>query len=387
MIDYEHVRTLHLEITDRCNANCPMCPRSIHGAYVNPNLKLKDLSLLDIQRIFPLEFIKQLRMLYLCGNYGDPIVAKETLEILQYFKTVNPDINLAVFTNASARDLNWWKTLGGLLSTQGSYVRFSIDGLQDTNHLYRQNTNWDRIMANAQAFIDSGGIAFWDYLAFEHNHHQIEEAKALARQMGFKEFYTKYSSRFVRDSGTQALESFPVYNKEGHFERYLRPIPDNYLELAIQPSPTFPERISPQEPQPLAPWIPRFQDSEMQASYLQDCVSCKAQNEQEVYVSAEGFLLPCCWTAFTIRTTLDAEHIRQMRGLIFNQGLDRFSLFSHTPREIIESPFFQKVLTHGWQQRSPQEGQILLCQKFCGSRSFVRKEFENTERLYTPTSD
>lgn len=358
-----------------------MCPRTIHGAYVNPNLRLTELSLSQIQKIFPADFISQLHMIYLCGNYGEPVIAKESLEILQYFRKINPNVNLAVFTNGSARDVNWWRELGQLLNSVGSYVRFSIDGLQDTNHLYRQNTNWDRIMANAQAFIDAGGVAFWDYLVFEHNHHQIEEAKSLARRMGFKQFFTKYSSRFVGDSGTQTLEAFPVYNKDGQFERVLRPFPDNYRDLSSEPHSVFAEKIYPQDPQPLKPWIPRFKNPEMQASYLKQCVKCKAQKDQEVYVSAEGFLMPCCWTAFTIRTVLDDEHIRQMRGLILDQGLDQFSLFNKSPREIIESRFFQKILTEGWQKRSAQEGQILLCQKFCGSQSFVKREFENTEHL------
>ena len=56
-------------------------------------------------------------------------------------------------------------------------VIFAIDGLEDTNHLYRVNTNFNKIMENAKAFINAGGIARWDFIAFAHNEHQIEEAK------------------------------------------------------------------------------------------------------------------------------------------------------------------------------------------------------------------
>ena len=40
-------------------------------------------------------------------------------------------------------------------------------------------------MENAQAFINAGGRARWDYIAFAHNEHQIDEARQLAEDMGF----------------------------------------------------------------------------------------------------------------------------------------------------------------------------------------------------------
>jgi len=43
----------------------------------------------------------------------------------------------------------------------GEYDRviFSIDGFADTNSIYRQNTNWDRIMQSVNSFIQAGGKA------------------------------------------------------------------------------------------------------------------------------------------------------------------------------------------------------------------------------------
>jgi hypothetical protein len=44
--------------------------------------------------------------------------------------------------------------------------------LEDTNHLYRENVEWKKIMENARAFISAGGTAHWDMLIFDHNKHQ-----------------------------------------------------------------------------------------------------------------------------------------------------------------------------------------------------------------------
>ena len=48
-------------------------------------------------------------------------------------------------------------------------VVFAIDGLQDTLGTYRRNVSFDKVIANASAFIAAGGRAEWDFLVFEHN--------------------------------------------------------------------------------------------------------------------------------------------------------------------------------------------------------------------------
>ena len=81
MYKYKDIKTIHLEVTQNCQASCPMCDRNMNGKGINPHINLDELSLLDCVDIFPPEFIKQLDTMYMCGNLGDPIVAKDTLEI------------------------------------------------------------------------------------------------------------------------------------------------------------------------------------------------------------------------------------------------------------------------------------------------------------------
>ena len=37
-------------------------------------------------------------------------------------------------------------------------------------------------MENVNAFISAGGTAYWKFLIFKHNEHQVEEAKKLSEQ-------------------------------------------------------------------------------------------------------------------------------------------------------------------------------------------------------------
>jgi MoaA/NifB/PqqE/SkfB family radical SAM enzyme len=181
MYRYNEIQTVHLEMTDNCNAACPMCARNINGGEDNPQLPGTELSLADCKTIFDPDFIAQLKRMYMCGNYGDPVAARDTLEVFEYFRQNNNKMSLNMYTNGSAKKPDWWKQLAQVLG-KNSYVVFSLDGLEDTNHLYRQNTIWSKIMENAQAFIDAGGIARWDYIVFAHNEHQVEEAEELSKK-------------------------------------------------------------------------------------------------------------------------------------------------------------------------------------------------------------
>jgi MoaA/NifB/PqqE/SkfB family radical SAM enzyme len=135
MYNYKQVKTIHLEITSRCQASCPMCLRNIQGGLENPWLEIGEITLEDFKEWLPVEFIRQLDRLYMCGNTGDPIVAKDTLEIFKYLRKINPTIQLSMNTNGSAKSLSWWKEL----ADTDVEVRVGIDGLADTHHLYRMD--------------------------------------------------------------------------------------------------------------------------------------------------------------------------------------------------------------------------------------------------------
>ena len=65
---------------------------------------------------------------------------------------------------------------------------FGIDGLEDTNHIYRRNVDWDRLQKNFRAYIKAGGDAGWQFIVFPWNEHQIEEARQRSLDEGFATF-------------------------------------------------------------------------------------------------------------------------------------------------------------------------------------------------------
>ena len=52
MYEYKDIKSIHLEVTQNCQANCPMCDRNMNGKGINPHINLDELSLEDCKRIF-----------------------------------------------------------------------------------------------------------------------------------------------------------------------------------------------------------------------------------------------------------------------------------------------------------------------------------------------
>lgn len=214
----DNVKEIHIEPTSLCNAQCPMCARNIYGEKLNPYIKLKSLPVTWFHDNISPSQIKNLNKIFFCGNVGDPASAPELIEIIKYFKKHNDKITIGLNTNGGLKTTEWWTRLGHTLQGHLDYCVFSIDGLEDTNHVYRRNVRWMKIMENVQSFIATGASAHWDMLVFEHNKHQVEEAKELADQMGFTWFRTKETDRwdtYTQDLGIQPVNDYqpPSYGR------------------------------------------------------------------------------------------------------------------------------------------------------------------------------
>ena len=211
----DNVKEIHIEPTSVCNAECPMCARNINGKGLNPYITLKSLPVKWFHDNITPKQIQQLKKVFFCGNVGDPASAPELLEIIEYFKKCNPDIVVGLNSNGGLKTTAWWSKLGRLLDGPLDYCVFSIDGLENTNHLYRRNVKWEKIMENATAYISTGASAHWDMLVFKHNKHQVENAKSLASELGFSWFRSKETDRwdtYTIDVGVEPATAYDEIN-------------------------------------------------------------------------------------------------------------------------------------------------------------------------------
>lgn len=333
-----------------------MCARNKNGGEVNQWLPLTELSLKDCHTIFSAKFIKQLNMMFMCGNYGDPIIAKDTLNIYEYFREQNYSITLGMNTNGSARKTDWWSDLASVLSKHG-YVTFGIDGLEDTHHLYRKDTNFNRIIENAQAFINGGGRARWDFIVFEHNEHQIEEARDLARKIGFEDFRIKKTGRFFSNMKMEVKGFREVLNKDGDVIYTIKPPKDLLLQnQSLQIEKYIIEK-----------------HGSMDAYLKQTPINCKVLKEQSIFVSADGNVFPCCWTANQMYIWFMPKESSHIWKLINETGgIDYINAKNVPIEEIVTGDFFNKV-EESWLINNST---LRVCSKTCG------KDFDQFKDQY-----
>ena len=302
LLSYKDVTHIHVEVSSLCNARCPLCPRNLYGVN-RDDLGYREhvMTLLEFKTIFPSEFIWQINEILFNGNFGDSIMNHELVDIIDYVQSINPMIRIKSTTNGGARDRKFWQRLAEL----GVYVIFSIDGLEDTNHLYRQDVNWATLMDNATTFIRSGGQAEWKMVRFDHNQHQIKDMEILASRLGFAEFSVTDHNRNVG----------PVFDRRGNFSHSI----GNYTgptEYTV-----FLDQLLKQKKQSNTVQSTEAQSAHWHArSGVEPAknIRCVTQQDKSIYVSSVGEVYPCCFWGFATgdHRGMGASELTMIRDMI-----------------------------------------------------------------------
>jgi MoaA/NifB/PqqE/SkfB family radical SAM enzyme len=341
MFPFKELKQIHLEITNNCQASCPMCARNIQGGLENPLIKTNSWTIDDYKAIMTETVLKQIEGLYFCGNFGDPLLNNDLIEMCRYTTQVNPNINLRIHTNGSLRNHTWWRELAMALPKVHNVV-FAIDGLSDTHKLYRVGTDYHQILRNAKDFITSGGKAEWCFIKFKHNEHQVEMAKEIASELGFSRFSVKNSSRFLLEPKIDVLD------KNGNITHIIEPA----SEIPV-----------------------KFIDRKIIESYKEivnnSHIKCQSYDLREVYIDSYKNLFPCCWLASIPYTQVEKDGpIHPVRVEILNQyndlvntmgGIDNLNCIKNKVEDIIDSNMFQTVWDEYWTTKK-----LITCARTCG---------------------
>lgn len=224
--ELEKISQIHVELTNKCNAACPTCPRNQYGVFHEASAgNLREYSLQDFKDIFEGSgALYHTHQVMYCGNYGDPAMTKDLLPILEWVfeQPQNPGKAYRTQrfnTNGGMRGTKFWSDVGRLMTEENkSEVIWSIDGLEDTNHLFRRQVVWSKVMNNLEAFMAAGGRGIWEFIEWGHNKHQVEEAREIAKSLGM-EFLVKRALGFDFSAGGNGERgSIPVYDREHNYE-------------------------------------------------------------------------------------------------------------------------------------------------------------------------
>lgn len=267
--DIEH---LHFDLTNLCNAKCPECVREIDNQCW-PFLDKNILSLDIIKKRFTKLQLPRLTHVRFCGSFGDPLTHPDLIDILKHFINEWPHIELSVATNGGLKNTNLWHDLGTILNSSLRFVTFGIDGLEDTNHIYRVGVNWKKLQDNFRAFNAAGGISTWQFIVFPHNYHQLEEVKKVAKKENFKEFKKVISFRYSEDRDLP--EEFKHVSTKSEIENEQE---GNSGQGRPLPQPPF------------SNWSDGFNNRDIHTGKL---LTCDSQKRHNVFVFSEGTVWPC----------------------------------------------------------------------------------------------
>jgi len=199
--------TLELEITSKCVLQCPACARTNETS--SDEKSQWDHGHLEKELLFDICDNTNFKRYLFVGCYGDPIYHPDFLEICEYFLSKGKKIS--IHTNGSAKPEKFWQQASQINWT-GCIFTFSVDGLEDTNHLYRINAKWNQVFTgmNYMANIpkDRKPNLQWKFLVFPYNEHQIDKARELAMSIGFNKFSPEES---IRNPGAYNTDNVNLY--------------------------------------------------------------------------------------------------------------------------------------------------------------------------------
>lgn len=251
-IDVDKIKELEVELSTYCNAGCPGCSRHWWGTSDKiPNLVEEHLNIETVSSVISQIPDPSILKIQLCGNIGDPMMNPKVLDgIKEWIFDYNVKA-IAIDTNGGLRGESFWQELAQIPRV---FVTFSIDGMEDTNHIYRVGVDWNKLERNFITFIENGGNAEWKFLIFEHNKHQVLAARDLSRYYGFTRFVPKMS---MREPMSAVGTGKSLTTKEA---RNIRSEKIDNIDYGEK-------------------------------------ISCKALDIKRIYLNGEGRIWPCCYTA------------------------------------------------------------------------------------------
>lgn len=312
------IYTLNFDITTYCNLHCPQCKRYDFNGDLIKNIKMTHMDLETIKNNISFESMPNLCEIRNVPTYGDAMMHPNIKDWIEFFA----NYNYLISTNGSLRTPDWWKDLAKF---ENLTVMFAIDGLEDTNEIYRINSNYKKIIENAKAFINAGGNAIWQFIVFQHNEHQIKQAEELSLDLGFTNFYTIFTDRSwfqgnkwpvkVKGKYLYDLEQASTSDNLVRFDNELK-ISKTDVDIAIA--------------------------NNSSNKYK----NCYAFIKEEWFINHQGYLLPCCQTSPYMDNNTD---ILSQMWLNILKDPESININKHTIDEIFNSEFYTHQLIDSWQ--------------------------------------
>ena len=198
------ITRLALELTSICNLACPLCIRTRKPELTET---LKSIDYDALIRVIKDPLLDNLFQITMVGNIGDPIGYPKFIELLKEINTIKPNVIISISTNGALKTTKFWSELANI---KNLHVRFAIDGLEDTNHIYRVGANWDKLMNNINSTPTNSTPMNNNKLMNNMNFQENMNNKSM-NNMKFQENSSNYESLTIQE---QQLRAYYIYKHQ-----------------------------------------------------------------------------------------------------------------------------------------------------------------------------
>ena len=274
----EELTLIQWEPTSYCNANCIGCPRTdTETMLTRPHIvELQRHATQQESNAFISSVVdkrlEKLQLVIYNGDIGDAMMHPNIDNIIIEIEKKRPNVVQHIHTNGGGAWYNKFEKIAQHVNgdrTKNIFFVFSIDGLEDTNHLYRRNVQWKHIVKNAEILRKHNVHVRWRMNRFNYNEHQIDTARQMAEDWGW-EFSINHGTwghekvaKLLHQPSNPSLYKEKV--KLWQENKFLEFRDDDYEYLS-----------TPQTP---------FKDT------------CIWKQDKEIQVVSDMTVWPCCWTA------------------------------------------------------------------------------------------
>ena len=324
------------EIASTCNAVCPVCVRRFHGQLSEFVQQYRTLD--EVKRILG-DVVSQLKHIQFCGNYGDPMTNPEILDICEWIRSNNEHITIRISTNGGIGSPTHYKRLGQL----GVHMIWGIDGAsKEINELHRVRVDFNKVMRNMDEYfsdIKDGTYNEWQYIVWQENIHEIEDAVKIAKQKGIKVFYIS------RPNGA-GWGPIHVYNFQGEHTHLLHgPQESSLLDTHWTLNTQYNDLLHTIQKQIIEFTPPRKADFDNIPPT--GIIGKPFPHHYNIFISFDNYVYPCCM----IGSNVAHAKSKKFEGSVINSILNKlstvqesdYSVQDKTLKEVIDSGILNEL--------------------------------------------
>jgi len=308
MWNMDTIEWLDIELTSFCNIECKGCFRVI-SKHSDKILNKEYIDIDTVKSRFQKSMFPAIKIINFCGSVDEPTTHPDFHAICEYFADWGAHINIA--TNGSTRTVQWWERLADVLKDTSHAVTWGIDGSDELSEVYRAGSNFKKVEQNFRAFNAAGGRSNWQFIVFEHNEHQLEDAKKRAVDEGFKNFKTIISHRKDTKGGVKSAKTESIDT---------------------------------------APEIPY--------------IDCKYSNQKRIFINHMGNVIPCChlnskMMEYSVTGTVKDNFEKLLEE---NDYKNTINLKNNTVEESINSSIWNGII-ESWDSDNPMPRCMQVCKQ------------------------